>query len=264
MKIDRNIAIKAFLDYVQGYDGENNYIKLKIAHTFRVAEIIDLITNQMAISSDEKDLAWLIGMLHDVGRFEQIREYNTLSDIDSYSHAHKSIEILFDRKKLKEFVTSEFDEDDADIKCIYYSIYHHSDYELPNEIEGAVRIFCDILRDADKIDILRINVTDSLLELYGENIENLESMLISKEVYESILSGCVVPRNIMKTTFDRLIGHISMIYGIINLESIKLISQLNYVNDILKRIIFYNPENQQAVDDISEKIEDYIKDRVRG
>lgn len=34
------------------------------------------------------ELAWLSGMLHDVGRFEQIKRYNTFSDADSVDHAN--------------------------------------------------------------------------------------------------------------------------------------------------------------------------------
>ena len=38
----------------------------------------------------------LIGLLHDIGRFEQVKVYDTFSDIDSIDHADYGVEILGD------------------------------------------------------------------------------------------------------------------------------------------------------------------------
>ena len=52
-------------------------------------------------------MAWLIGILHDVGRFEQIRRFGTFSDADSIDHAHYAVNILFDDGKLKDYLISD-------------------------------------------------------------------------------------------------------------------------------------------------------------
>ena len=41
------------------------------------------------------DIAWLTGLLHDVGRFEQQRVYGTFTDADSIDHAKYGARILF-------------------------------------------------------------------------------------------------------------------------------------------------------------------------
>ena len=52
-------------------------VKLKIDHTYRVAALCARIAQSLALPPEDVDLAWLSGILHDVGRFEQLRRYNT-------------------------------------------------------------------------------------------------------------------------------------------------------------------------------------------
>ena len=71
MKIEKEIAIKAFEDYVENYDSTKEKIKLKVLHTYRVCELCEIIAKSLGLSQKDCDLAWLTGVLHDVGRFEQ-------------------------------------------------------------------------------------------------------------------------------------------------------------------------------------------------
>ena len=75
MKIDR--AQKAFADYAAHYNAADAKVKLKIDHTYRVAALCARIAQSLALPPEDVDLAWLSGILHDVGRFEQLRRYNT-------------------------------------------------------------------------------------------------------------------------------------------------------------------------------------------
>ena len=50
-------------------------IKLKIDHTYRVAGLCQRIAESLGLSEPDVDIAWLLGMLHDIGRFEQIRRF---------------------------------------------------------------------------------------------------------------------------------------------------------------------------------------------
>ncbi len=45
-------------------------IRLKVEHTYRVADISEQIAEKLGLSEEDIALAWLIGMLHDIGRFE--------------------------------------------------------------------------------------------------------------------------------------------------------------------------------------------------
>ena len=77
---DREAAVNAFRVYTAGYDPENTMIRLKIEHTFRVADLCGRIAGSLGMAGGPLDLAWFLGLLHDIGRFEQVRRYGTFFD----------------------------------------------------------------------------------------------------------------------------------------------------------------------------------------
>ena len=93
--IDRDRARAAFKSYTDAYDATNPRIALKIEHTYHVAEACDAVAREQGWSSEDIDLAWLCGLLHDMGRFEQLRRWDTFKDAESMSHAALGIEVLF-------------------------------------------------------------------------------------------------------------------------------------------------------------------------
>ena len=92
--IDRDRARAAFKSYTDAYDATNPRIALKIEHTYHVAEACDAVAREQGWSSEDIDLAWLCGLLHDMGRFEQLRRWDTFKDAESMSHAALGIEVL--------------------------------------------------------------------------------------------------------------------------------------------------------------------------
>ena len=102
--IDRERVKQAFAQYVRRYNAEDEKILLKIRHTYRVAEISERIAVGLGLSAYDTDLAWLIGMLHDIGRFEQLKQYGTFVDEDSIDHAHFGVDLLFRDGLIREYV----------------------------------------------------------------------------------------------------------------------------------------------------------------
>lgn len=154
--IDRDRARAAFKSYTDAYDATNPRIALKIEHTYHVAEACDAVAREQGWSSEDIDLAWLCGLLHDMGRFEQLRRWDTFKDAESMSHAALGIEVLFGENPADApAVTSirDFIDDPAEDELIRASIAYHSDFRLPAQLDERTRSFCDIVRDGDKIDI---------------------------------------------------------------------------------------------------------------
>ena len=90
--IDRKSVMKAFDKYVANYNIEDAKIKLKYNYTFEVANLSDAIARNIGANAD---IAWLCGMLHDIGRFEQVRKYQTFSDAFSVDHVMFGADLLF-------------------------------------------------------------------------------------------------------------------------------------------------------------------------
>ena len=83
----RQSSLDAFNSYVARYDASDERITLKVEHTYEVAGLCDEIARGEGLPPADVDLAWLCGLLHDIGRFEQLRQWGTFSDADSCSHA---------------------------------------------------------------------------------------------------------------------------------------------------------------------------------
>ena len=81
--IDIENAKKEFMNYVKKYDINNGRIHLKVKHILRVAEVSKIIATKLNLTENQIRLAELIGLFHDIGRFEQVRLYDTFSDKDS-------------------------------------------------------------------------------------------------------------------------------------------------------------------------------------
>ena len=104
MPLDRRRARQAFAAYAARYDADDPKVKLKIDHTYRVAALCERIAASLDLPPAERDLAWLCGLLHDIGRFEQLRRYGTFNDAQSIDHAAMSARVLFDEGHIAEYL----------------------------------------------------------------------------------------------------------------------------------------------------------------
>ncbi len=93
---------KIFWGFVNNFDTENSNILRKIIHSFDVATNCFKIACKLGLCEKDRHFAYLVGLLHDVGRFEQWEEFQTYDDNKSVDHGDKSFEILseWDYKKL--------------------------------------------------------------------------------------------------------------------------------------------------------------------
>lgn len=122
--IDLQYAKKAFENYLNDYDRKNEMIKLKIVHTYGVMECSKKNAEDMKMSAEDCELAQLIGLLHDIGRFEQLKCYNSFEP-GTMDHAAFGVRILFEERLIRRFV-----EEDKWDEIIKTAIGHHSDYCL--------------------------------------------------------------------------------------------------------------------------------------
>lgn len=92
---DKEQAKDVFLRYAEAYDTQNILISHKIEHTFRVATLSERYAKALGMCAEDTALAWFLGLLHDIGRFEQVRRFGTFVDSQSVDHAELSGDILF-------------------------------------------------------------------------------------------------------------------------------------------------------------------------
>lgn len=234
MTTDRNRVRRAFADYVKHYDPSDPKIKLKIVHTSHVAELCEKIADSLGLSEEDRDLAWLLGMLHDVGRFEQLRRYGTFSDADSIDHAQFGAELLFgDAWLIGDYADYAKDEKDDVVRLMRTAIESHSAYRLSEALDERTLLFCQILRDADKIDILRVNVEVPLEEIYNTTTEELKNARITPEVMEAFSQEHAVLKSLKKTPVDHVVGHMALVFELVYPISVRIVKQQGYLDRLM-------------------------------
>src|SRR5512135_282246 len=72
----------------------NDHLRMKQEHTRRTCQEILVLAGQLALDDHQKQIAEIVALFHDVGRFPQFAEYRTFNDIKSIDHSHLGVEIL--------------------------------------------------------------------------------------------------------------------------------------------------------------------------
>jgi putative nucleotidyltransferase with HDIG domain len=245
----RNWFNEYTLDYAEGYDRAN--IILKIEHSRRVAK--DSYDIAKALQFDDSDciLAKIIGILHDIGRFEQYRRYGTFSDARSVDHAAFGIEIIKKHGILKEL-------DDNDHEVAIKAVLYHNLLHLPEENNQRVILFARLLRDADKLDIFKV-LTEYYLIRHKNRNRTLELDLpengdFSQEVYEAVMNKQDVDFKNIKNLNDFKLLQAGWIFKLYFAPAIKLFIDRNYFS-IIKAALPKDPRS----DEIIKKINTYLE-----
>lgn len=233
--IDRKRVLRAFRTYIDNYDPTDPKIALKVTHTYRVAALCDDIARSLGLGQHDVDLAWLCGILHDVGRFEQVRRYETFVDSQSVSHAALGAEVLFDGAAgqagdIRNYVDAS--PEDEEIRA---AVAHHSDLDLPDGLDAHCRQLCEIVRDADKIDILKVNNDSPVDDIYPFGERDLEESDVSPEVVETFYGHRLVPNSIRRQPADMFVGHICFVWGLVYRRSLELMVEQGYLLRMLRR-----------------------------
>lgn len=257
MYIDKGKALKAFNEYVAKYNSNDGKIKLKIVHTINVSKICEKIAEELGLSKEEGDIAFITGLLHDIGRFEQIKRYGTFSDALSVNHAKLGVEILFKEGNIRRFL-----EDDAEDDLLKKVIECHNAYEIPQNYSKREKLFANILRDADKLDIFRVNVTDPIEDVYGKSKEEIYKTVVSEGVMESFRRKETVLKKLEKTAVDDVVSHIAFLFGLFYKESVKIAVNQGYLKELIN-FKSKNKNTQVQFKEIEKITEAYIKERIR-
>ncbi|MGN1172022.1 MAG: HD domain-containing protein, partial [Lachnospiraceae bacterium] len=208
----------------------------------------------LGLLKEDIDLAWLIGMLHDVGRFEQVRRYNTFEDAKSVDHAQMGIHVLWEEKRIRDYIG-----DSAEDDLIRLAITQHNVYRIPEDLTAREAMFCNIIRDADKVDIFRVNTEVALEDIYNVSTEELYSAVVTDRVMEDFYQHHAVLRAHKASPVDHVVGHISLVFELVYPISLRIALEQGYV-DRLMHFASHNPVTRQQFGEIRQEMERYLKE----
>lgn len=252
MLIDMIEAKKAFKEYVKKYNPEDEKIKIKIVHIEKVAENSKRIAQNLGLSQEDVELAELIGLLHDIGRFEQVRLYHTFVDKDSINHGEYGAKILFEDGLIRNFIKdNKFD------KIIKLAIVNHNRADIEEDLTERERLHAKIIRDADKTDIFRILISGDKKAIWEK--ADLSDDKISDEIYREFVEDKRINYKERKTSADILVSHFNYVYDLNFPETRKIIRDNKYIDKLYQRFKFNDTETMKRFNEIYRLSEEYIE-----
>lgn len=241
-------AKTVFAKYLEDYDKNDDKIQLKIVHTYGVVACSEEIAKRMHLPAEDLELAKMIGLLHDIGRFEQLRRFQSFDD-SIMSHAAYGVKVLFEEGMIERFVQERSYDD-----IIRTAIAKHSDYKLEGIADERTLLHAKIIRDADKLDNCRVKVEDSIETLLDATAEEVGQQYISDKVYEACIDGRSVLSADRITKMDYWVSYMAYFHDLNFRESWDIVKEKNYVSKMVQRIPYSNQDTREKMAEIEQKL----------
>ena len=252
--IDIAHAKQEFEKYLDEYDREDEQIYLKIEHTYGVVKYAGEIAERMECSREDVELAELIGLLHDIGRFEQIRRFHSFEP-GTMDHAVFGADLLFgEEKMIRRFV-----KDDKFDELIDVAIRKHSDFKLDGIHDTRTLFHAKLIRDADKLDNCRVKLEASIEAMLGVSEEAAGEGLISPKVWESCLRRESVLSADRQVPVDYWVSYLAQYYDINFPETCKIIEEEDYITRIADRIRYQEQDTRDKIRILTEDLKRYLE-----
>lgn len=250
------LAREIFESYLDDYDRTDDKVRLKIVHTYGVVGQAADIARRMHLSAEDRSLAKLIALLHDLGRFEQLKRFNSFEP-DTMDHAAYGVQVLFEEGMIRKFV-----EDPTWDPIIRTAIAKHSDYRLAGVSDARTLLHARIIRDADKLDNCRVKLADATETFLGASEEEIGSQEISPGIYDAIFRNQCILSADRVTAMDYWVSYIAYFFDINFRESMDIIIENDYISRIIHRIPYSNPKTAEQMKEIEMYVKQYAEDMV--
>ena len=246
---------KEFEIFVKQYDLENKKIKRKYGHSYRVMENAGQIAKSLNLSNEESELSKLIGLLHDIGRFEQERIYKTFKDHKSIDHGDLGVEILKKDKYIRKYI-----EEDKYDNIILKAIKNHNKLYIEEGLTKQELLFSKIVRDADKLDIFYEGV--EMFWTTSEEIEDVNNSKVSEKILETFRNNILIDRKDVITNADGILNFISFMFDINFKYDFEVMKKENYINKILDKFEFIDEVTSNQMKNAKKIANEYIEKQL--
>ena len=230
-----------------------NGILIKEKHTGYVTANCVELAKYLNLSQHDIELAEIIGLFHDVGRFYQYQKYKTFNDAQSEDHAELAFKVIDDLEFFNEL-------DAKDNEVMRFAIQNHNKKTVaPTDDERKI-LFAKLIRDADKLDIYRV------LEPYfaQENAAKMPNFItgrspeISPDFIKNFVEGEQADFNKIRTNGDRKIVRLMWIYDINFKWTIEKIVERGYIEKIVENLPM-DAEVAKGVQRLRQHVEKILK-----
>ena len=224
-----------FNNYVNSFNKTHAKIDLKYKHTYRVVSYASQIAESLDLSEEDINKAKICALFHDIGRFNQIKIFSNLDDNALFDHGDEGYRVL------KELGYND--------EIVLLSTKYHNKYSVPDDLDARVKMFCNITRDADKLDIL-----------FTQYLDVSKNETIGNELFECIYNKQLVSNDLVTNSSEAMIRGLSFIFDINFNKSFEIINDAGLLN---KKIdILLKKCNDKRVKELKSFINKYIEERL--
>ncbi|MBI5055344.1 MAG: HD domain-containing protein [Nitrospirae bacterium] len=247
-----SIYTKSF--YSSNEEDQRN-IMLKVTHTHNVCKNIIEITKDLSICDNEKLLAETVALFHDIGRFPQYAKYKTFKDAASVSHGRLGAKTLIGERVLQRIPADEQ-------ALIINAVRFHGVLLIPSVMDEKTIFMLKLIRDADKLDILRV-----FIEFYEAPEDEKASATAhgmpdtpeySKDMLQSILERKIASYSKARNQNDFRLMKLSWVYDLHFQATFRLLQERDCINRIARKM----PQTDEILMAIK-KLQQYISERVQ-
>ena len=271
MIVDLEKAKQEFIKYTENFDlTEKKHIELKQKHSLRVMENSKEIATRMGLDQEKIELAELIGLLHDIARFEQYKQFKTFSDAESFDHGDYGAKLLFTNQKdldenqrikglnPQDKFIRKFIETDKYDNIIEKAIKNHNKFEIENGLNDEELFYAKLIRDADKTDI----IYESIIIFWKGNEEQINNSKITDKYMQQLLEHKLFKREkgVKIEGLDSVLAVAVFVFDINYKESFQILKERDYMNQVLDRFEPATKEDKEKWKMVKDIINNYVEE----
>jgi hypothetical protein len=252
---------KPFLEYAAKFDCKDPNILRKRVHTLKTALTAIKIAKGLGLDEENVNLAYMIGMFHDIARFEQWTKFKTYADAKAFDHGDRAVELLFNEKLIETFGI-----DEKYYPIIKFAVGNHNKFKIDEKnmpaVEGFdVLLHAKIIRDADKADIARqLSASPKQVKAIPRSEVKKQGAGVSHTVKIAIDNKRQVKYQEIQTMADQVIGSISLAYDLNTAPAKKIFLKNKYPIKIFKaNKILISKADRGTVERIAKKVTNDLK-----
>ena len=258
--VDIQKARHAFKEFIKKYDNqENPGFNLKVVHTYFVSKNAKELANKLNLSEEDVDLAELIGLLHDIGRLEEIKAMNGFNSV-KFNHAMHASKMLFEDKLIRLFT-----DDDKYDYIIKNAIENHNKLNIDTNLDDRSLLHARIIRDADKLDNYRVKKDEKIEEIFAGRVkskEELEVSEISNKIYQTVLLEKCVDIHDRLYPLDYWVCVLAFTFDLYFKETLQIVKDNDYINILINRFNYKNIASKNKMEKIRTILNNYIESKL--
>nr|WP_321464609.1 HD domain-containing protein [uncultured Desulfobulbus sp.] len=243
-----------YFSYAKSYFSDDancqEHILLKQKHSLRVAALIGVLARELGLSDEERVLAKLIGLLHDIARFEQYTRYQSFHDKVSFDHGEVGAKLLCEVGPLQGL--------DNDLREILScAILHHNKIDIPTTLSKRETLHTRLVRDADKLDIIYLTCS------YLKNGSRFPTVFpagagqVSPEIVHALARRQLVEYGMVRSLGDFHLLKAGWVYDLNFTPSLDILHRRGHLS-LLKAALPASTE----IEEIFNQIQHYIQERL--